>query len=243
MTPNVVYRQSLSIYRRSPVSLTVELGIARNRYQSWLDSALLYTRTVITSHESSTPLRSTRLLDQLRERLRYAHYSLSTERAYVYWVRYFVRFHRLRHPRDLSGAEVASFLSWLANKHGASASTHKQALSALLFLYKHVLDVELPWMQEIGRPIAPRRLPVVLSRHEVHRLLAATTGVHQLVFRLLYGTGMRKMECLCLRVKDLDLDRKLIVVRQGKGNKDRITMLPDALQADLRKQLAYAKTL
>lgn len=189
------------------------------------------------------PLRATRLLDQVRERLRYAHYSLSTERSYVYWVRWFVRFHRLRHPREMGATEVEAFLSWLANHHGASASTHKQALSALVFLYKHVLDMDLPWLQEIGRPRSPQRLPVVLTRAEVQRLLAAATGEHQLVFRLLYGTGMRKMEALRLRVKDVDFDRQLIIVREGKGNKDRVTMLPGTLLADLRQQLAYARTL
>lgn len=189
------------------------------------------------------PLRATRLLDQVRERLRYAHYSLSTERSYVYWVRWFVRFHGLRHPRQMGAAEVEGFLTWLANRHGASVSTHRQALSALVFLYKQVLGIDLPWLQEIGRPRVPKRLPVVMSRIEVQHLLQATTGQHQLVFRLLYGTGMRKMEALRLRVKDVDFDRNLIVVREGKGNKDRITMLPSALVADLQKQLAYARSL
>lgn len=189
------------------------------------------------------PLRATRVLDQVRERLRYAHYSLSTERSYVYWVRWFVRFHGLRHPRQMGAAEVEGFLTWLANRHGASVSTHRQALSALVFLYKQVLGIDLPWLQEIGRPRVPKRLPVVMSRIEVQHLLQATTGQHQLVFRLLYGTGMRKMEALRLRVKDVDFDRNLIVVREGKGNKDRITMLPSALVADLQKQLAYARSL
>jgi integron integrase len=189
------------------------------------------------------PLRATRLLDQVRERLRYGHYSLSTERSYVYWIRWFVRFHGLRHPRDMGAAEVEAFLSWLANRRGASASTHKQALSALVFLYRQVLRADLPWLQEIGRPRTPQRLPVVLSRGEVQQLLAATTGEHHLVFRLLYGTGMRKMEALRLRVKDVDFERRLIVVREGKGNKDRITMLPSALVPDLQQQLAYARTL
>jgi site-specific recombinase XerD len=175
--------------------------------------------------------------------LRYAHYSLSTERSYVYWVRWFVRFHGLRHPRQMGAAEVEGFLTWLANRHGASVSTHRQALSALVFLYKQVLGIDLPWLQEIGRPRVPKRLPVVMSRIEVQHLLQATTGQHQLVFRLLYGTGMRKMEALRLRVKDVDFDRNLIVVREGKGNKDRITMLPSALVADLQKQLAYARSL
>jgi integron integrase len=188
-------------------------------------------------------LRATRLLDQLRERLRYRHCSLSTERSYVYWVRLFVRRSGMRHPKDMGAPEVEAFLQWLANHHGASISTHRQALSALVFLYKHVLDIDLPWLQEIGRPRPPRRLPVVMSRTEVDRLLQATTGTMQLLLRLLYGTGMRKMEALRLRVKDVDFDRRLIVVREGKGNKDRITMLPSVLVPDLQKQLAYAKTL
>jgi integron integrase len=189
------------------------------------------------------PVRSVRLLDRLRERIRYAHYSQSTEKAYVYWARFFIRFHSLRHPREMGGPEVARFLSWLVTERRLSASAHKQALAALLFLYKHVLEVDLPWMRQIGRPRGCRRLPVVLSREEVGRLLSATAGVHQLIFQLLYGTGMRKMECLQLRVKDVDLDRGLIIIREGKGNKDRITMLPQALEADIRKQLAYAKEL
>ncbi len=197
----------------------------------------------IRSASPPPPLRGTRLLDQLRERLRYRHCSLSTERSYVYWVRLFVRRSGMQHPKDMGAAEVEAFLQWLANHHGASVSTHRQALSALVFLYKHVLDIDLPWLQEIGRPRPPRRLPVVMSRTEVDRLLQATTGPMQLLFRLLYGTGMRKMEALRLRVKDVDFDRRLIVVREGKGSKDRITMLPGALVPDLEKQLAYAKTL
>jgi integron integrase len=196
-----------------------------------------------TGTSPAPPLRSARLLDQLRERLRLRQCSLHTERAYVYWVRLFVRFHKLRHPKDMGAAEVSQFLSWLVTVRKLSASAHKQALAALLYLYRHVLGVDLPWMQNIGRPRVPHRLPVVLSRDEVARLLSATEGVYQLIFRLLYGTGMRKMECLRLRVKDLDLERGLIIVREGKGNKDRVTMLPRALEADLRKQLEYARQL
>jgi integron integrase len=194
-------------------------------------------------HPTPPPLRAVRLLDQLRERIRYRHYSLSTERSYAHWVRAFIRFHGLRHPREMGVREVEAFLSHLANQREASASTHKQALAALLFLYGNVLDQELPWMQEIGRPQTPVRLPTVLSRDEVERLLAAITDVAGLVARLLYGTGMRKMECLRLRVKDLDFDRRLVIVREGKGGKDRITMLPQALVPALREQLAYARSL
>ncbi|MDR3386715.1 MAG: integron integrase [Rudaea sp.] len=189
------------------------------------------------------PLRSLRLLDQVRERLRYHHYSLSTERLYIMWIRTYIRFHGLRHPREMGQVEVERFLCHLANERRASASTHKQALAALLFLYKQVLDIDLPWMQDIGRPRTPRRLPVVLGSEEVRRLLNAASGVHQLIFRLLYGTGMRKMECLQLRVKDLDLSRHTIIIREGKGNKDRITMLPSVLEGSLRRQLEYARSL
>lgn len=195
--------------------------------------------------KSSTlpPLRSTRLLDQVRERVRYQHYSLSTEHSYVQWVRRYVRFHGLRHPRDLGGQEVEAFLSHLANQRQCSASTHKQALAALLFLYRQVLGVDLPWMQQIGRPRTPARLPNVLSRSEVERLLSSMTGIPALVARLLYGTGMRKMECLRLRIKDLDLERRVIIVREGKGEKDRRTVLPQSLVPALGAQLQAAHAL
>ena len=184
-----------------------------------------------------------RLLDQLRAQLRVAHYSLSTEKSYVHWVRAFIRFHGLRHPREMGGVEVAAFLTHLANMQRASESTHRQALSALLFLYRKVLGQDLPWMQQIGRLRVPARVPAVLSRHEIERLLACMTGLEALIARLLYGTGMRKMESLRLRVKDVDFDRGLIVVRQGKGKKDRVVMLPASLQPVLREQLVHAHAL
>ena len=187
------------------------------------------------------PLRSKRLLDQLRERIRYAHYSLRTERTYVYWARYFIRFHGTRHPREMGAAEIESFLSYLANQRGVSPSTHRQALSALLYLYKEVLDIDLPWMAEIGRPKARLHVPVVLSRDEVLRLLRSVDVEHRLICQLLYGAGLRLMECLRLRVKDLDFDRKMIIVREGKGAKDRIVMLPSPLTQPLRVQLALSR--
>jgi integron integrase len=187
--------------------------------------------------------RPPRLLDQMRAQIRTAHYSLSTEKSYLHWVRAFIRFHALRHPREMGGVEVAAFLTHLASAVRASESTHRQALSALLFLYRKVLGQELPWMQEIGRPRVPVRVPVVLSQHEVERLLGCMTGLEALIARLLYGTGMRKMECIGLRVKDVDFDRGLIVVRQGKGKKDRVVMLPASLQPALREQLVRAHAL
>ena len=184
-----------------------------------------------------------RLLDQLRSQIRYLHYSIRTEQAYVYWVRSFVRFHGLRHPAEMGGAEVEAFLSWLAAERQVSASTHKQALSALLFLYQKVLGLSVPWMEEIGRPQRPPRLPVVLSQDEVARLLAALPDEHRLFGQLLYGTGMRLLEGLRLRVKDIDFTRRAIVVREGKGGKDRVVMLPASLDQPLRQQLAASQAV
>ena len=188
-------------------------------------------------------LKSGRLLDQLRERIRYAHYSLRTEKNYVYWVRFFIRFHKLRHPKEMGAAEVEAFLTYLANDRHVSPSTHRQALSAILYLYKEVLNVELPWMQEIGRPQQRFRVPVVLSRDEVARLLSQVDARYRLICQMLYGTGLRLMECMCLRVKDVDFDRQVIVVRQGKGGKDRVVMLPASLVQTLREQLAQSREL
>jgi integron integrase len=189
------------------------------------------------------PAGSSRLLDQVRERARYLHYSLSTEKAYVYWVRFFVRWHGLRHPRDMGTAEVESFLAMLANQRRVSASTHNQALSSLLFLYREVLGLQLPWLTDVQRPSRPRRIPSVLTREEVGALLSRMEGEVGLIARLLYGTGMRLMEALRLRVKDVDFDRHAIVVRQAKGNKDRVVMLPRSLAEDLRRQLLTARSL
>ncbi|HYM36417.1 MAG TPA: integron integrase [Steroidobacteraceae bacterium] len=188
-------------------------------------------------------LRSPRLLNQLRERIRYCHYSLRTEQAYVFWVRRFIKFHGLRHPRELGAAEVEAFLMFLATVKKVSPSTHKQALAALLFLYRQVLDIELPWMQEIGRPRSQIRIPVVLSRAEVGALLDHIDTGHRVIASLLYGAGLRLMECLRLRVKDVDFDRKAIVVREGKGNKDRVVMLPAGVVAPLQEQLAQSRAI
>ncbi|MDP3873365.1 MAG: integron integrase [Methyloversatilis sp.] len=189
------------------------------------------------------PLRATRVLDQLRERIRYLHYSLRTEKTYVYWVRTFIRFHRLRHPAQMGRAEIEAFLGWLADERAVSASTHKQALSALLFFYGKVLGIDLPWMNDIGRPRTKRRLPVVLTPDEVARLLCLIAGEHRLLAQLLYGTGMRINEGLRLRVKDIDFERLTVIVREGKGGKDRAVMLPECLIWPLREQLARARVL
>jgi integron integrase len=186
-------------------------------------------------------LQSSRLLDQVRERARYLHYSLSTEKAYVYWVRFFIRWHGLKHPRDMGAPDVESFLAMLATQRRVSSSTHNQALSALLFLYREVLAVDLPWLQDVSRPSRAKRIPTVLTREEVASLLAAMEGDIALVAHLLYGTGMRLMEGLRLRVKDVDFDRNVIVVREAKGNKDRVVMLPASLRDRLHAQLRAAR--
>ncbi len=184
------------------------------------------------------------LIGALRERLRYMHYSLRTEEAYVFWVRHYLRWAGHRHPRTMGAAEVQAFLSMLANERRVAAATHRQALSALLFLYREVLGVDLPWLQELGRPVPHRRIPVVLTHVEVQALLARMgDGVTGLLARLLYGTGMRLLEGVRLRVKDVDLVRQVIVVRDGKGGKDRVVMLPRALDAPLRAQLHHAHGL
>jgi integron integrase len=195
------------------------------------------------SETAARALRPIRLLDQVREAIRYRHYSYRTEQAYVEWARRYVIFHDKRHPSEMGETEVAGFLTHLATERDVSASTHQQALSALLFLYRNVLSIELPWLGNIVRPKKPRRLPVVLSRDEVQLLLAQLEGTPRLMGRLLYGTGMRIMECLRLRVKDLDLRRGEIVVRHGKGGRDRVTMAPRSLTGELTDQLARARVL
>lgn len=187
------------------------------------------------------PLQSTKLLDQVRERVRYLHYSIRTEQAYVYWTRGFILFHGKKHPKALGGAEVEAYLAWLANERQVAASTHKQALSALAFLYQQVLGLDFPWLKDIGRPKAIQRLPVVLTQDEVARVLAALDGQHRLAGQLLYGTGMRLLEGLRLRVKDIDFEHQTIIVREGKGGKDRAVMLPARLAQALREQLRNAK--
>ena len=189
------------------------------------------------------PLQATRLLGQLRERLRYLHYSIRTEESYVYWARFFIHFHGLRHPRELGQAEVEAFLTMLATERKVAVATHRQALSALLFLYKEVLGHALPWLDEIGRPTTPRRIPTVLTIAEVERVLGFIEGDTALIARLLYGTGMRLMEGLSLRVKDVDFDRHAIVVREGKGAKDRVVMLPRTAVDALREQLGRSRRL
>ena len=192
-------------------------------------------------------MRSARLLDQVRERIRYLHYSLSTEKAYLYWVRFFVRWsgrsEGMRHPRDMGVREVEAFLTMLATERRVSASTHNQALSALLFLYREVLAIDLPWLDDINRPAQKRRIPSVLTKEEVAALFQFLEPDMRLLAQLLYGTGMRLMEGLRLRVKDVDFDRHVLIVREAKGNKDRVVMLLRTLVQTLRNQLLHARSV
>ena len=195
----------------------------------------------VTGECEPTPKRT--LLGEVRRRLRLKHYSLRTEQAYVAWIRRFIVANEKRHPREMGGADVERFLTSLAVEGGVAAGTQNQALSALLFLYREVLRIELPWMDNVVRAKRPRRLPVVLSRDEVRRLLTAMDGRAWLIASVLYGTGMRLMECLRLRVKDVDFQRGDIVVRAGKGDKDRHTMLPRMLAEPLQRELQRARAL
>jgi len=187
--------------------------------------------------------RPARLIDVVRDRIRARHFSYRTEQAYIGWIRRYIRFHRGRHPRDMSGPEVQSFLSHLAIERKVSASTQNQALAALLFLYRHVIETQLPWLDDVVRAKRPERVPVVLSRNEVRAVLAHLHGVYSLAARLLYGSGLRVTECARLRVKDIDFDYRQITVRDGKGKKDRQTVLPDSLVSPLREQLERAHAI
>ncbi|MGN6112355.1 MAG: integron integrase [Luteimonas sp.] len=187
--------------------------------------------------------RKPRLLEQVRRRLRAKHYSLRTEQAYVFWIRRFIIASGKRHPRLMGAPEVEAFLSHLANDGKVSASTQNQALSALLFLYRQVLGIELPWMDNVTRAKRPRRLPAVLSVAEVQDVLARMEGRPWLIASLLYGTGLRLMECLRLRVMDVDFRRNEILVRAGKGGKDRRTMLPRSLVEPLQREIERARLL
>jgi integron integrase len=189
------------------------------------------------------PPRQPRLLDRLREQVRVRGYSLSTEEAYVGWARRFILFHQKRHPLALGKEEVSAFLSHLATVRDVSPSTQNQALAAILFLYQRVLQVELPWLNDVVRAKRGKRLPVLLTREEVAAVLTHLQGMPHLMATLLYGAGLRLLECLRLRIKDLDFDRGEITVREGKGNRDRVTMLPRRAVQALRGHLAGTRAL
>ena len=177
----------------------------------------------------------------MRERIRALHYSLRTERAYLHWARRFVQFHGRRSPRGLGAADVTGFLSSLATRGNGAASTQNQALAAILFLYRRVLEMDLPWLTEVVRAKRPMRIPTVLTFAEVDALLSQMKGETALMARLMYGSGLRIGECVSLRVKDVDLERREVIVRGGKGGKDRVTMLPAALVEPLKGQLSWSR--
>ncbi len=196
----------------------------------------------IATIQKSTP-QSPRLLDRVRDAIRLRHFSYSTEKTYLLWTRQYILFHRKRQPREMGANEVGAFLTHLAVDRRVSASTQNQALNALIFLYRHVIGTDIGEIENLVRAKRPKRIPEVLSVEEVRRVLDAMTGTHQLMARLLYGTGMRLMEGVRLRVKDVDFDRGEITVRSGKGAKDRRTMMPQALKAPLEQHLWRVKLL
>ncbi|MCP3977702.1 MAG: integron integrase [bacterium] len=184
-----------------------------------------------------------KLLHRMRESLRARRYSRRTERTYLMWVRRFILFHGKRHPATMAEAELTRFLTHLAVRDNVAASTQNQALSALLYLYKHVLKLDLPWLKQVVRAKKPLRLPVVLGRDEVARCLEELKATPRLVVQLLYGSGLRIGECLALRIKDVDLDKQLIHIRAGKGDRDRMTVLSSTAVGPLRRHLRTVRRL
>lgn len=188
-------------------------------------------------------MQKTKLLDQVREVIRFKHLSLRTEEAYVYWIKQFILFHNKTHPQTMGEKEIRQYLSHLATDKNVAASTQNLALNAIMFLYKQVLRKDLGTLGEIEQAKKPKKLPTVFSQNEVLMILSAMEGTPQLVAGLLYGAGLRLMECLRLRVKDIVFERNQIIVRSGKGEKDRITLLPETMKEPLRKHLEWVKQL
>ena len=184
-----------------------------------------------------------KLLDQVRNLIRVRHYSIRTEEAYTYWIREFILFHKKRHPADLAAPDVASFLTYLATARKVAASTQNQAASAILFLYRDVLGMDIGWLDDVERARKPARLPVVFTKEETRNVLGQLTGIKWLMANLLYGSGMRLLECLSLRVKDIDFGYRQITVRDGKGGKDRVTMLPETIVEPLQRHLSHVKKM
>jgi integron integrase len=184
-----------------------------------------------------------KLLDQVRSKIRLKGYSIRTERSYVEWIRRFILFHNKRHPKDMGKAEIESFLSYLVLQRNVAASTQNQAFNAILFLYDQVLETRMPEEIQSIRSKKPVRVPTVMTQEETYKMIATMLGVHQLMAKMMYGCGLRVLECLRLRVKDIDFALNQIVVCDGKGKKDRITVLPDGIKADIEKHLQYVKRI
>jgi integron integrase len=182
-----------------------------------------------------------KLLDQLRDRIRLKHYSRRTEDVYLDWAKRYILYHNKRHPQEMGKKEIEGFLTYLATERQVAAATQNQAKAALQFLYTEVLEIQLPWLDEVEQAKKPKRLPVVLTEKEVHSLLAHVPQAYALLARLMYGTGMRLLEGLRLRVQDLDFERAELLIREGKGGKDRVTMLPQSLLKPLQEHLKQVK--
>lgn len=206
-------------------------------------SAALPIRPAAAPAGEGPPAARPRLLDRVRDRIRALHYSGRTEEAYVHWIRRYILFHNKRHPQEMGAAEINAFLNHLAVEAHVSASTQNQAFSALLFLYQKVLQADPGRIEGVIRAKRPKRLPVVLSREEVGRVIGQLEGVYRLIALLQYGAGLRLLECLNLRIKDLDGGQNVIVIREGKGNKDRRTMFPEAIKPALRDHVRRVKAL
>ena len=184
-----------------------------------------------------------KLLDRVRRRIRLKGYSIRTERAYASWIKRYILFHNKRHPQEMGKREIEGFLSHLAIKLNVSKSTQNQAFNALLFLYREVLEKDLPAGISAYRAKKPERLPTVMTKEETLKVISAMKGIQQLMAKLLYGSGLRLMDCIRLRVKDVDFNMNQIIVRDGKGAKDRITVLPENVKAALEEHLEYVKRL
>jgi integron integrase len=196
------------------------------------------------SDNSNAPQKGKKLLDQYSEALRTLHYSSRTEKTYISWARQYILYHNKRHPREMGVIEINEFISFLANKKNVAASTQNQAMSAVLFLYRNVLNMELDQTALFSvRPSKPKRIPTVLSREEAKTVIANMTGIHKLMTQMMYGGGLRLMEVLRLRVKDIDFGNHQIIVRDGKGENDRVTTLPNTLLESLHAQIQHVKLL
>ena len=184
-----------------------------------------------------------KLLDEVQNKIRLKHYSIRTEQSYVQWIKRFIIFHNKRHPKDMGEKEITEFLTHLAVRENVSASTQNQALCALLFLYREVLQQDVGWLDDIERAKRSKRLPVVFTREEAKKILLRLEGTKWIMASLLYGAGLRLMECVRLKVKDVDFSYNHIIVREGKGDKDRITMLPESLKRPLQLQVSRVKEI
>ncbi|MBI2747798.1 MAG: integron integrase [Burkholderiales bacterium] len=203
----------------------------------------LWNNPLIRQRIPQAPRLHPRLIDRVRAPIRARHYSRRTEKTYWFWIRYFILHNNKRHPAEMGAAEVTAFLSWLATERNVAAATQNQALAALLFLYKAVLERNLPWFDDLVRAKRPVRVPVVLTAAEVRKLLAQLDGIAWMMASLLYGAGLRLQECLMLRVKDADFAYRQITVRDGKGAKDRVTMLPESVVQPLQVHLGKVRAL